>query len=57
MRRKELLIGGIGVAAMGMAAGARGSERFVLSEHGCGRATGYAEAVKVVSWGGKTHVG
>jgi hypothetical protein len=28
----------------------------VLSEHGCGRATGYSETNKIVTWEGKTHV-
>ena len=32
-------------------------DRFLLSEHGCGRATGYAEASKVVRWKDKIHVG
>ena len=31
--------------------------RFLLSEHGCGRATGYAEASKIVRWKHKVHVG
>ena len=32
------------------------SSRFVLSDLGCGRATGYAEANKIVTAHGKTHV-
>ncbi|MCC6680733.1 MAG: BNR-4 repeat-containing protein [Phycisphaeraceae bacterium] len=32
-------------------------EAFTLSENGSGRATGYAEANKIVTWQGKTHVG
>ncbi|MHC4441801.1 MAG: BNR-4 repeat-containing protein [Planctomycetota bacterium] len=34
----------------------RSFPRFLLSEHGCSRATGYAEANKLVTVGGKTHV-
>jgi len=30
--------------------------RFLLSEQGCGRATGYAEANKIVTFGDHTHV-
>lgn len=29
---------------------------YLLSSEGCGRATGYAEANKIISWGRKTHV-
>ncbi len=29
--------------------------KFIISHVGCGRATGYAEANKIVSWNGKTH--
>lgn len=32
------------------------ADTVVLSEHGSGRATGYAEANKIVTFGGKTHV-
>ena len=31
-------------------------ESFVLSEHGCGRATAYSEFNKIVTIGAKTHV-
>lgn len=31
-------------------------DRFLLSNHGCGRATGYAEANKIVTHDGQTHV-
>ncbi|UCF17817.1 MAG: BNR-4 repeat-containing protein [Phycisphaerales bacterium] len=33
-----------------------GSKSFVLSEHGCGRATAYSEFNKIVTIGAKTHV-
>lgn len=33
-----------------------GLMRFTLSERGCGRATGYAETNKIVTWHDKTHV-
>lgn len=38
------------------AEGSGTEEGFLLSEHGCGRATGYAEANKIVTLGDRTHV-
>ena len=34
----------------------RAEQRFLLSEQGSGRATGYAESSKIITLGGKTHV-
>lgn len=61
MRRRErltdilvgvvLMVGATGVAQRG------GEQRpFLLSENGSGRSTGYAEANKIITLGGKTHV-
>ena len=56
--RRSSLIGcvvAVIVCAMaGLACGEVVSE--ILSEDGCGRATGYAEFNKIISFGGKTHV-
>jgi len=38
------------------AASPEGSKRFLLSAEGCGRATGYAEANKIITLGDRTHV-
>lgn len=60
-RRKFLATGGVMAAALAVDVNAAqaaesGADRFLLSEAGCGRATGYAEANKIVTWQGKTHV-
>jgi len=50
--------GGLVSAPSCLAADAsKGDQRFLLSKNGCGRATGYAEANKIVTLGDKTHVG
>ena len=66
MRRRDFLkdvaMGTVGASAIGgMSPGAPGKEvqrpePFLLSSHGCGRATGYAETNKIVTVGAKTHV-
>lgn len=61
MNRRGFLKAGSTLTALstlGMlpASGAAEPESFVLSTQGCGRATGYAEANKIVTWEGKTHV-
>jgi len=63
MRRREFLrdlaagAAGLGVgASVASAAQAKPRTRFLLSKNGCGRATGYAEANKIVTVDGKTHV-
>ncbi len=64
MRRREfvkaLAAGSVGAATLHAKAPsstqAGPSARFLLSSHGCGRATGYAEANKIVTVGDKTHV-
>jgi len=48
------MLSGIG-ATSGGAQGGKVS-RTTLSETGCGRATGYAQTNKIVTWQGKTHV-
>ncbi|MFH1267346.1 MAG: BNR-4 repeat-containing protein [Planctomycetota bacterium] len=58
---KTLAAGTAGVAVLGTSSVASSAEPereppFLLSEHGCGRATGYAETNKIVTTGGKTHV-
>jgi hypothetical protein len=48
---------GAGVSGSLAAIGGPATEkRFLLSEQGCGRATGYAEANKIVTVGDRTHV-
>ncbi len=66
IRRRDFIKGmaagaaGLGAAHMGPspaeASEAKAWERFLLSEHGCGRATAYAETNKIVTLGDKTHV-
>jgi len=60
-RRNFLKLIAAGVTAKGAAnmGGVRGEAKrnvFLLSQHGCSRATGYAETNKIVSIGDKTHV-
>jgi putative BNR repeat neuraminidase len=46
-----------GLTALRRAAvGAAPEASFLLSREGCGRASGYAEANKIVTWGNRTHV-
>ena len=46
-----------GLASRPLLAGQRQAVAgFLLSENGCGRATGYAEANKIVTWNDKTHM-
>jgi hypothetical protein len=63
MRRREFLSAALGgaaasrvVARLTAAEGASAPKRFLLSANGCGRATGYAEANKIITRGDKTHV-
>jgi hypothetical protein len=66
MRRRtflrDLAVGAAGVTWMASrartasAADSKQAERFKLSDHGCGRATGYAETNKIITLGDKTHV-
>ena len=61
MNRRQFFRSTSALAACGLiapryATGESPAERLVLSEVGCGRATGYAEANKIVTWQGKTHV-
>ena len=60
-RRQALLSTLAGAATFclrrtGLAAETQKSQPVLLSEHGCGRATGYAEANKIVTFGDRTHV-
>ena len=58
-RRTFLMTGGTMLLALnsaGQSETSPGANPFVLSTEGCGRATGYAEANKIVTWDGKTHV-
>jgi len=49
--------GALGLARRSLFAAAdRATGRFLLSSNGCGRATGYAETNKIVTWDDKTHV-
>jgi hypothetical protein len=59
--RRNLLVGAIGAPACAMAIPAFGDLRpqedlHLLSTQGCGRATGYAEANRIITLNGKTHV-
>ena len=62
MDRRDFLIRGSifsGMCWAGSRASAQTQPPFpstLLSQEGCGRATGYAEANKIVTWQGKTHV-
>lgn len=62
LNRRSFLKGSVGAgAALALAPGAPGwaapgEGPILLSEHGSSRATGYAEANKIVSHGGRTHV-
>ncbi|MBN1341975.1 MAG: BNR-4 repeat-containing protein [Phycisphaerae bacterium] len=66
MRRRDFLkdvaAGAAGVSMLGgggsalLAREAAQAQPFLLSDHGCGRATGYAETNKIVTVGDKTHV-
>lgn len=66
MKRRDFLralaTGAAGVSALGTSSPAALSaprdlpDRFLLSEHGCGRATGYAKTNKIVTLEDKTHV-
>ena len=58
-RRTFLHYGGVGMTGYGLGLTpytALPGDQMLLSEQGCGRATGYAEANKIVSFAGKTHV-
>ena len=61
-RRQFLATVGGGILGAGVSnsfaadGGAATHKRFLLSEQGCGRATGYAEANKIVTVGDRTHV-
>ncbi len=52
MKRRLL----VAVALLLVPAAARAAEAVLLSENGCGRATAYAEANKIVTVGDRTHV-
>lgn len=59
--RRHLLGGAIGASACALVTPAFGAANSgenldLLSTQGCGRATGYAEANRIVTHGGKTHV-
>lgn len=57
LRTALLGTGTIALSPSGSAADVTGDARsFLLSDHGCGRATGYAEANKIVTLGDRTHV-
>jgi len=59
---KTLALGTAGVTSLRTSSAAASSapqnqpQRFLLSKHGCGRATGYAKTNKIVTLEGKTHV-
>lgn len=59
--RRDLLVGALGTSACAMASPAFGDSEpqedlHLLSTQGCGRATGYAEANRIITLDGKTHV-
>lgn len=61
MKSAPIAFGGIAILsdmaeAAGIPAKPTGEQTFLLSETGCGRATGYAETNKIVTVGHKTHV-
>lgn len=56
MRRRTFLRCTAAGLALPLLPPRRGHEPFLLSARGCGRATGYAEANKIVSAGGRRHV-
>jgi hypothetical protein len=62
MNRRDFMKTSVGAVALSSTltyasrAQAPSTGRFLLSKDGCGRATGYAEANKIISRDGKTHV-
>jgi len=53
--RWEIRVIVVGLLLALLANGVRGSERFLLSEEGSGRATAYLESPKIITFEGKTH--
>ncbi len=65
MTRREFIHSVTAAGGLGLALRASGNDaenafqpprRFLLSNQGCGRATGYAEAPKIITLGNRTHV-